>query len=48
MTAPELLAIADDAAERALHYQGLADQARLRGYIPVPTTTRDIRLPLKA
>lgn len=45
MTAADLQALAADAEERTLLIQGTTDQHRLMGYVPVPTTTRDILLP---
>jgi hypothetical protein len=45
MTAALNLALAAEAREATLLAVGMADQARLMGYVPVPTTTRHILLP---
>lgn len=45
MTAAELLSLAAQAEAETLQFVGVTDQARLMGYVPVPTTTREIRLP---
>lgn len=45
MTAAALQALAAETEQRTLLVRGTTDQARLMGYMPVPTTTRDILLP---
>jgi hypothetical protein len=45
MTAADYQALAADVEAATLLVRGTADQARLMGFIPVPTATRDILLP---
>lgn len=41
----ELKALAAHTAEQTALFLGMTDQARMLGYIPVPTTSRPIHLP---